>query len=173
MLETDLGLLIIRLVVGLTFAAHGAQKVFGVWGGPGMVGWTGAMEHMGFRPARYWAMASAWVELGAGIALAAGILTPFAAAALVGHSIVIILKVHWQKGFWNSKGGIEFPLVLLGGAAGILLVGPGGLSFDGLVHFGLFGEAWVKLLGLIVGIAVGAGIYLYSVRPAVATPPTQ
>ncbi|MFN8521344.1 MAG: DoxX family protein [Chloroflexota bacterium] len=168
MLETDLGLLVIRLAVGLVFAAHGAQKAFGMWGGPGMVGWTGAMEHMGFQPARYWAMGSTAVELVGGIALAIGFLTPIAAAALVGHAIVIILKVHVPKGFWNSKGGFEFPMVLLAGAIGILLIGPGGISIDGLLGFRLFTEAWVKWLGLILAVGGGIGIYLYSVRPEVS-----
>lgn len=169
-LETDLGLLVIRLAVGLVFVAHGAQKAFGMWGGPGMVGWTGAMEHMGFQPARYWAIASAAVEVVGGSALIIGFLTPFAAAALVGHSLVIILKVHVPKGFWNSKGGFEFPMVLFAGAVGILLIGPGGISIDGLLRFGLFTEAWVKWLGLILAVGGGIGIYLYSVRPEVAQP---
>jgi len=170
-LEQDLGLLVIRLVVGLTFAAHGAQKVLGVWGGPGMVGWTGAMEHMGFRPAHYWALLSAGVELACGIAFAIGFLTPIAAAALIGHATVIILKVQLPRGFWNSKGGVEFPLSLLGGLLGILLIGPGGLSIDGFLHLGLMSEGWVRWVGVIAGLGGGAGIYLYSVRPGVTTPP--
>lgn len=171
-MEQDLGLLIIRLVVGLTFVGHGAQKVLGVWSGPGMVGWTGAMEHLGFRPARYWAMLSAYVELGCGVLLAIGFLTPIAAAALLGHLTVIILKVQLPRGFWNSKGGIEFPLSLAGAALGILLIGPGGWSIDGIIHLGLLSEGWVKLLGAILAIGGGAGIYLWSVRPS-ATSATQ
>jgi putative oxidoreductase len=167
-LESDLGLLVIRLAVGLIFAAHGLQQYFGLWGGPGMVGWTGAMDHMGFRPGNYWALGSTIVQVGGGIGLAIGLLTPIAAAALVGIGLVIILKVHWQKGFWNSKGGFEFPLTLLAGAIGVLLIGPGGISIDGWLHFGLFNEAWVKWLGLILAVAGGIGIYLYSVRPEVA-----
>jgi len=169
-LEQDLGLLVIRLVVGLIFVAHGAQKVLGVWGGPGLVGWTGAMEHMGFRPARYWALLDAGVEFGCGILFTIGFLTPIAAAALLGHATVIILKVQLPRGFWNSKGGIEFPLSLAGGLLGILLIGPGGFSIDGLLHLGLMSEAWVKWIGAIAGIAGGVGIYLYSVRPAVTAP---
>lgn len=169
-LETDIGLLVIRLAVGLTFVAHGLQQSLGLWGGSGMVGWTGAMDHMGFRPAQYWALASTIVQVGGGIALAVGFLTPIAAASLVGIGLVIILKVHWQKGFWNSKGGFEFPLVLLAASIGMLLIGPGGISIDGLLHFGLFTEAWVKWLGLILAVGGGIGIYLYSVRPEVAQP---
>lgn len=170
MLETDLGLLVIRLAVGLTFAAHGLQQSLGLWGGPGMVGWTGAMDHMGFRPAHYWALGATVAQVGGGIGLAIGLLTPIAAAALVGIGLVIVLKVHWQKGFWNSKGGFEFPLVLLAASIGILLIGPGGISIDGLLGLRLFAEAWVKWLGLIIAIGGGIGIYLYSVRPEVSQP---
>jgi putative oxidoreductase len=169
-MEQDLGLLVIRLVVGLTFVAHGAQKVLGVWNGPGMVGWTGAMEHMGFRPARYWAMLSAGVELGCGTLIAIGFLTPIAAAALLGHATVIILKVQLPRGFWNSKGGIEFPLSLAGALVAIILVGPGGWSIDGILHLGLMSEGWVKLLGVVLGIGGGAAIYLWSVRPSASAP---
>lgn len=170
MLETDLGLLVIRLAVGLTFAVHGLQQSLGLWGGPGMAGWSGAMNHMGFQPAQYWALGATVVQVGGGIGLALGLLTPIAAAALVGIGVVIVIKVHWQKGFWNSKGGFEFPMVLLAGAIGILLMGPGGISIDGLLGFRLFTEAWVKWLGLILAIGGGIGIYLYSVRPEVAEP---
>ena len=80
---------------------------------------------------------------------------------------MIILKVQLPRGFWNSKGGIEFPLSLAGGLLGILLIGPGGFSIDGLLHLGLMSEAWVKWIGVIAGIAGGIAIYLYSVRPSV------
>src|SRR5215216_3366065 len=112
MQPTDLAVFILQLGVGLTFAAHGAQKAFGWWGGPGLAGWEGAMQHMGFRPARFFAVTSAVIELGAGILLAAGLLTPLVAAALVAQAVVIIGQVHWANGFFNSRSGIEFPLLL-------------------------------------------------------------
>ena len=119
----DFALLILRLGVGLTFAAHGAQKVFGWWGGPGFENWQGAMAHMGFRPARVFASVSAGVELVGGLLLAVGFLTPLAGAALIGQSVVIIGQVHWQNGFFNTGGGIEFPLTLGVATAAIVLVG--------------------------------------------------
>ncbi len=91
----DLSLLILQLGIGLTFAAHGAQKVFGWWGGPGLAGWEGAMAHMGFRPAKLFALASALTELVGGLLLAVGLLTPLAAAALaVGFGAVT--AVLWE-----------------------------------------------------------------------------
>ncbi len=126
----DLSLLILQLGVGLTFAAHGAQKVFGWWGGPGLAGWEGAMRHMGFRPARLFALVSANVELVGGLLLAAGILTPLVAAVLLAQTVVIIGQVHWANGFFNTKSGIEFPLLLGVGAAAVGLGGPSAVSVD-------------------------------------------
>ncbi len=111
------------------------------------------------------------MEFGCGILFTIGFLTPIAAAALLGHATVIILKVQLPRGFWNSKGGIEFPLSLAGGLLGILLIGAGGFSIDGLLHLGLMSEGWVKWIGAIAGIGGGVAIYLYSVRPAVTAPP--
>jgi putative oxidoreductase len=150
--SADLGLLVLRLVVGLTFAAHGAQKAFGWWAGPGYTGWTGALQGMGWRPARLWALISVGAELAAGFLLALGFLTPLAATALIGQSVVIVVSIHWPKGFWNSKGGWEFPTSLAAGAIAICLTGPGAISLDaalglafaqpvrlGLVALGLLG----------------------------------
>src|SRR6266550_1329948 len=104
----DAALLILRLGVGLTFAAHGAQKVFGWWGGPGISAWKGAIEHMGFRPVTLFTALSALAELVGGVLLAAGLFTPLAGAVLVGQSTVIIGHVHLPNGFFNTKGGYEF-----------------------------------------------------------------
>src|SRR5512142_2747392 len=107
-MDVAFGLLVLRVVAGLTFAAHGAQKTFGWWSGPGMAGWRTGIERMGMRPVAFWAVISVWVEVLGGLLLAIGFLTPIAAAALVGQSIVILLHVHLPKGFWNRVGGIEF-----------------------------------------------------------------
>ena len=145
----DIGLLVLRLGLGLTFAAHGAQKAFGWWNGPGAVGWRAAMERMGFRPVGLFAPASTGIELVGGIFMALGLLTPFVAGILVAQTVVIIAKVHWSKGFFNTAGGYEFPLSLGLAAAAIALLGPGGVSLDGLL-----GVAWAPELGLAL-IALG------------------
>jgi putative oxidoreductase len=131
----DFSLLILQVGIGLTFAAHGAQKVFGWWGGPGLAGWEGAMAHMGFRPARLFAVTSALTELGGGLLLAVGLLTPIAAAALVAQAVVIVGHVHWQNGFFNSKSGIEFPLLLGLGAAAVGVAGGSVAGVDSFVGF--------------------------------------
>ena len=151
----DLAVLLLGLTVGLTFAAHGAQKAFGWWGGPGMAGWEGAMTHMGFTPARAFALVSMGAELIGGLFLAIGFLTPFAAAVLVAQSTVIILHVHLSKGFWSAKGGIEFALQLGVGALVLGLLGRGALSLDGVLGLNLASSARVEvlLLGLAAGLA--------------------
>jgi putative oxidoreductase len=155
----DLSLFILQLGIGLTFAAHGAQKVFGWWGGPGLLGWEGAMEHMGFRPARLFALASAFVELGAGLLLAAGLLTPFVAAALVAQAVVIIVHVHWGNGFFNARSGIEFPLLLGLGAAAVGLAGSSGLGVDALIGFIVEPSG---RLAIVLG-GIGAGLIALAV----------
>jgi len=153
-MDTDLGLLLLRLGVGLTFAAHGAQKAFGWWKGPGWTGWQAVVERMGFRPVRLFAALSVGAELLGGLSLALGILTPFAATILIGQAVVIILKAHLPRGFWNRDNGFEFPLALAAGAVAIGLTGPGAVSVDGLAGLS-FGDD-VRLGLVLVGIVGGA-----------------
>jgi putative oxidoreductase len=154
----DFSLFILQLGIGLTFAAHGAQKVFGWWGGPGLRGWEGAMEHMDFRPARLFALVSAFVELGAGLSLAAGLLTPFVAAALVAQAVVI-LHVHWENGFFNVRSGFEFPLLLGIGAAAVGLADGGAIGVDPFIGFVV--EPFSRLAIMLGGI--GAGLVVLAV----------
>jgi len=149
----DWGLLVVRLVAGLIFAAHGAQKAFGWWSGPGLTGWQGALDRMGIRPAHLWAPLSAGVELLGGLALAVGFLTPLTTALLVGLSIVIIGQVHLPRGLWNKDGGIEFPATLAAIVAAVLLTGPGAASLDGLLQLELAPAARVALL--LIGVLGG------------------
>ena len=152
---SDLALLMLGLTVGLTFAAHGAQKAFGWWGGPGLGGWQAAMDHMGFRPARLFAVVSMLAELAGGLGLAVGFLTPVAAAILVAQSTVIILHVHLPKGFWSAKGGFEFALQLGVGALVLGLLGRGATSVDGALGLAFSSTARIELLlaGLLAGLA--------------------
>jgi putative oxidoreductase len=149
----DLGLLVLRLVVGLTFAAHGAQKAFGWWGGPGWAGWQNAIGRMGFRPVELFAILSTGAELVGGVLLAIGFLTPLAAAVLTAQSVVIILKVHAPNGFWNKANGLEFPLALGVGAIVLGLTGPGVVSLDAVT--GLSPSDAVRIAFVIAGLAAG------------------
>ena len=152
--SADIGLAFLRIVIGLTMAAHGAQKAFGWWSGPGPVGWRGAMAAMGFRPSGLWATVSTAAELGGGLLLAFGLLTPFAAAALIGQSVVIIGHVHVPKGFWNRDSGYEFPLALAAGAIAVALAGPGALSLDNVLglHYDQSVRAALLASGAIGGL---------------------
>src|SRR5256712_12517245 len=107
-ISTDLALALVRVVVGLVIAAHGAQKVMGGWGGPGRAGWTQGITRMGMRPPVFWAWVSAFAELAGGVAFALGFLVPVVAAALTIQMVFSNARAHWVKGFWNPKGGIAF-----------------------------------------------------------------
>lgn len=164
----DFGLFVIRVAVGLTFAGHGAQKLFGWWGGPGMDRWTGVMEDMGERPPRLWATISSLNEAIGGLLLAIGFLTPLAGAVLVAQSAVIIARVHWPKGFWNTNGGLEYPLVMGAGALGVALAGPGAWSIDELLPVGLLYQPIV--IWLMLAIALAVALLAITMRSA---PPPQ
>jgi len=154
----DLALLILRLAVGLTFAAHGAQKAFGWWGGPGPAGWLKAVHGMGYHPPALFAAAAIVAELGGGLALALGFMTPLAAAILVAQAVVISVQVHLPHGFFSTKGGLEFPFVLGATSMAVGLVGAGALSLDALLQldFATGVRAGLALAGLLAGfIALG------------------
>jgi putative oxidoreductase len=149
MTPADFGLLILRVVVGGTMFAHGAQKAFGWWGGPGYDRWRQIVGGMGFQPVAYWVAVSVVAELVGGLLLL-GFLAPLAAAAIIAQSVVIIGQVHLAKGFFNSGGGYEFPLSLGAGAAGLLFTGPGVLSVDSLVGFDVPAAGRVALFVLAI-----------------------
>lgn len=101
----DLGLLIVRLVIGITLAAHGSQKLLGWFGGGGIAGTGPFFEQLGFRPGRLHAALAGIAETGGGLLLAAGLLTPLAAAAILGVMVVAVGSVHGKKGFFLQNGG--------------------------------------------------------------------
>jgi putative oxidoreductase len=168
MQSTDLGLLILRLVVGLTFAGHGAQKAFGWWNGPGLAGWRGAITRMGFQPVELFVALSIGAELVGGLLLALGLFTPLAAVVLIGQLVVIISSVHLPKGFWATNGGIEYSLALSAGVVAITLIGSGSLSADQALGLAFSDpvRAGFLAIGLVGGLlAVGASRVL---QPTVA-----
>jgi putative oxidoreductase len=127
---TSAGLLVLRVALGGIFFAHGAQKLFGWFGGRGISGHAGFLETLGLRPARLFAAISGLGEFFGGLGVLSGFLTPLAAAGIIGAMSVAIIKVHLPKGFWNHDGGMEFPLVLAVLAFVIGLIGPGRYSLD-------------------------------------------
>jgi len=124
------GLLLLRLVLGLTMAGHGAQKLLGWWGGPGLRGVHGWLGSMRFRGGWMPVLVLVTAEFGGGLALALGLVTPLAALAIVSAMMVAIATVHWPKGFWNGNGGFEFNLLIIAAAAALAAIGPGRFSLD-------------------------------------------
>ena len=122
------GLFILRLALGAVFIAHGSQKLFGAFGGPGLKGFSGFLGSLGFKPAMGLAFTVAIVEFVGGISLVLGFLSRFGAGLIAVVMAVAILSVHLKKGFFAGNGGFEFPLVLLAAAIALALLGPGNFA---------------------------------------------
>ncbi|MEY9874705.1 putative oxidoreductase [Streptacidiphilus sp. MAP12-33] len=140
----DLGLLALRLGTGGVLFAHGAQKLFGWFGGGGLEGTAKAMESMGFHPGDRAAIAAGLGEAGGGVFLALGAATPAAGAAAAG-AMAGAVAVHRPGGFFAMKGGYEYPAFLGFVAAGLGLAGPGRYSFDHVTRHRLDRPAMVVL----------------------------
>jgi len=150
----DVGILLLRMTVGLALAAHGSQIAFGWFGGYGPDATGQFMEGLGFRPGRRHALAAGFVELVGGLLLALGFLTPLAAALVASVMVVAAVTVHWKNGFFISSGGYEFNLVLGVAALSIAFTGPGALSLDGVAGYAPHGIAWGVSAAFVA--AVGA-----------------
>lgn len=155
----SLGLLVLRLVTGLLFAGHGAQKLFGAFGGSGIEGTAAGFEKGGLHPPRLHALVAGGAELGCGLLLALGLFTPFAAAGVSAVMTAAILAVHAPKGVWNTEGGYEYNLVLIAAAFALAAVGPGLWSLDHVLGFGLAG-AWWGVAAFAAGVLGGAAAVL-------------
>lgn len=129
----DLGLLLIRLVIGVLFIGHGAQKLFGWFGGYGLKGTGGWMESLGLKPGVTMALLAGLAELVGGLFFAAGFLTPLAALLIAATMIMAIVKVHGANGLWSTANGYEYNLTLLVVAIGVALTGPGAYAIDAFI----------------------------------------
>jgi putative oxidoreductase len=138
----DLGLFLLRMTVGLTLAAHGTQKLFGWFGGYGLDAIGQMFEGLGFRPGRRHARMAGVVELGSGLLLALGLLTPLGAALAASVMLVAALVVHVKNGFFVTSGGYEYNLVLGVAALTLAFTGPGRVSIDALLQDSLGGPTW-------------------------------
>jgi putative oxidoreductase len=154
----DTALLLLRLVVGLYVAAHGAQKLFGWFDGHGLAATRGMLGSMlGYRPAWLWALAVTLAEFGGGLLLALGLLSPIGAIAVAAAMLSATLVPHWSKGPFSSKGGYELSLTNLAVAVSLALAGPGSYALDAVlgIHVPLVDAeviAVVALVAVLVGI---------------------
>ncbi|CAI8977093.1 MULTISPECIES: DoxX family protein [unclassified Pseudomonas] len=124
------GLTVLRICVGVIFAAHGAQKLFGMFGGYGLAGTAQYMESLGLAPGQLMAILAGGTEFFGGLALIIGLLVRPAALGLTFLSLVAIFSVHISNGLFMANNGYEFALALLGGSIAVLFEGAGKLSVD-------------------------------------------
>jgi putative oxidoreductase len=150
----DLGLLVLRLVLGALLAGHGLQKAFGWFHGPGVDGAAALFDTWGFRPARPMVRVAACCEVLAATLFLLGLLTPVAAAVAVG-TMVVAMAPNRARGLWAARGGYELPLLYATVGAGIGLTGPGRFSIDGAI--GLPSPAWAGGAAVLLGLLAGLG----------------
>ncbi len=132
LLATDAGVspLALRVPVGIIFAAHGAQKLFGWFGGYGLEGTGQFFGSIGLNPGYLMALLAGAVEFFGGLALVVGLLVRPAAAALASAMLIAIFAVHFSKGFFISNGGYEYALALFAASLSLLFSGGGRYAVD-------------------------------------------
>ena len=124
----DWGILVLRLGVGIMFMAHGLQMAFGLFGGPGVKGFSGMLAGLGFVPAIFWSYVASYTVLLGGLFLIVGIQTRPVAALLLIFIITAGIKVHLSKGFFLSNGGFEYTFVIAAACLALILSGSGKFS---------------------------------------------
>ena len=160
----NLALLILRAIVGSLMLGHGAQKLFGWWGGYGLDGTSGWLESMGLRPGRPWAILAGGSEFGGGVLSLLGLLNPVGPLGIIGAMATAARKAHWGKPIWVTEGGPELPVTNISIAMALMLAGPGKYSLDRALGIRL--PRWIALLGLVV-------ISIMVAFAAKMEPPTQ
>jgi putative oxidoreductase len=171
----NLVLLVLHVTVGVLFFAHGAQKLFGWFGGYGIGGTAGFMESLGMRPGRLHAWASGLAETVGGVLLALGLFTPIGAAMVIALMVTAIITVHGTKCFFTQDGGYEFNLVLIAAAFALAGAGPGEWSLDNAFALSWTGTGWAVVAlgaGLLGGIGAVVQGRAGSPSPADQAPPT-
>jgi putative oxidoreductase len=159
------GLLIGRLVVGLGMASHGAQKLFGWFGGKGPAGTGKYMESVGYRPGRPFGTLAGLGEFGSGLLVALGWWGPIGPAMMLAVMIVAIDQ-NRQQGFFAVNNGVELPLLYAAGAIALAFTGFGRFSLDAALR--LVGLWNLKLDLAALALAIVGGFAVLAVRRPVA-----
>ncbi len=128
--RVDIGLLALRATTGGLLAGHGAQKLFGAFGGHGLEGTAGWLESLGLRPGKAWATLAGLSEFGGGALTALGLGGPLGPIALQGAMATAARKAHWNKPIWVTEGGAELPMLYSATGIALALTGPGRYSLD-------------------------------------------
>jgi putative oxidoreductase len=153
----DMGLLVLRLTTGGLIAGHGAQKLFGWFGGSGLKGTAAIFESIGLKPGTTWATAASASEFGGGVLTALGFLHPLGPMGTMGAMVMATAKAHWGKPIWATKGGAELPLTNIATAFALTLTGPRRFSLDRL--FGIrLPRALVIVAAVVEGVMLAIGI---------------
>ncbi len=165
--EINVVLLLLRVALGLTIAAHGYGKFFHGGRLPGTAGW---FDSMGMRPGHVHARLAATTEVVTGMLLVVGLLTPFAAAGLVGLMVVAGWTVHRYNGFFIIKEGWEYVFILAVVAVSLATFGPGDWSLDAALDIDHDLDGWTGMaISAGLGLAAGVGLLAVFYRP----PPTE
>jgi putative oxidoreductase len=151
-----IGLLVARLVLGLLMAAHGAQKLFGWFGGYGLNATGEFMVQLGFPSGRAFASAASMGEIASGLLVAFGFLGPIGPALMISVMIVAAVTVHLKNGVFATSNGIELPLLYGAGALAIALAGFGPYALDAL--FGITTLWTPRIVALVLAIGVVGGL---------------
>ena len=159
----DFGLLVARSVFGIAMSAHGAQKLFGWFGGYGISGTGQFFESIGFRPGRVLAVAAGLGEVAGGLLVALGLLGPVGPALML-SVMIVASSLHWKNGLFATANGIELPLLYSAAAIALAFTGYGTYSLDAL--FGL-ARVWTPdLIWTAVALGVLGGVGNLVVRNA-------
>jgi putative oxidoreductase len=168
-LTLSVGILVARLVLGPLMAGHGAQKLFGWFGGHGLKGTGGFFESLGFHPGRLFAGAAAATEVVSGLLVTSGMLGPVGPALMISVMIVATFTVHWKNGVFAQDNGIELPLLFGAGAFALALTGPGLFSLDALFGLEPLWQTGVAVIALAVGVLGGVGNLMLRTPPKAGT----
>jgi putative oxidoreductase len=165
----NLGLLLIRVIFGLVMIAHGAQKLFGWFGGYGLAGTGGFFESIGFRPGVMFAAAAALSEFVGGWLFALGLFGPVGPALIIAVMLVASISVHWRNGLFAATNGVEVPLLYATAVLGLALIGFGTFSLDAVLGLATIWTPALIGLALAVGVIGGLANLLLRKRPTTPT----
>src|SRR5437868_1835568 len=158
----SIGILLLRIVVGLVMAGHGAQKLFGWFGGYGLRGTGQFLDKLGFQPGTAFAAAASISEVASGLLVAFGFLGPIGPALMISVMIVAAISVHWEHGLFSQNNGIELPLLYTAAAFGVALTGYGEFSLDAL--FGFAGRWARSFTWIVLGLGIAGGFANLALR---------